>query len=169
MQGPCRADALGEGRKVELITEAAAQFLQRRINRLTQPRSSLSGGRSECHPKLMRLLIHGKKQSQQSCCRVGLARSRAASDDGQSGAQGNGAGQLLPIDLGGGSVRFVRCVEKAVQPLTRQCLVDAQACSGALQHLTRNVTFMKPVAAQVEQRLRWRATEYQRLALVNDF
>ncbi len=113
---------------------------------LGQSCGSFASGCRETNAQRFASLNRGcLEQCEQAHDRGGFASSRAAGDDAECAAGGQGASELLPVD------HFIRpgWTEQASQALgqiTRCCFV----CSQALTQGVIDAPFVSPVAAQVQ-------------------
>ena len=144
MQGARGADVRGQLAQIEVRRQRLGQALQGRLDGLLESRRSLARGRGQGHAQGLALRVDGEQQCEQARGRVGLARARAAGDDGQAAAQGHGTGQLLPVQARG------RCGEQAPQPGTQRRRVEPLGRGHARQHLAGHTLLVLPVAAQIK-------------------
>ena len=189
--GHVRRVGLRVARPRRTTGQSRAQLLQRAVDGLAQARCGLARGRGQRHAQVLRLGRSGKQQRQQARGGIGFAGARATGDDGQPGAQGQGAGQLLPVHGVGGfhapgrisgcawgqsrgcgrcgsrhGVAWAGRIKQPVQPVAGQGLVHRGGVRCPLHHGLRQLLLLQPVAAQVQQGRSGGARQHQRLALV---
>jgi hypothetical protein len=121
--------------------------------------------RGQGHALARRVGRRGEQQGQQARHRVGLAGAGAAGDDGDRTAQGDGAGQLLPVRPVGFAAR-ARRHEEHVEPGAYLAGVDRMALARARAHGARDQGLVAPVTAQIQARILAGAVQHQRLAVI---
>jgi hypothetical protein len=157
VQGARRTDACSKRAQIKGVADACLQPCQRRLQRLAQARRRLACGCGQRDAQALRCAVHREQRSQQARGGIGLPGARPAGDDGQARAQGDGAGEFLPI-----AAASRQRIEQTVQPTTHPFFVDIERWRSARAQALRHLLLETPVAPQVEQGRSRRAGQYQR-------